>query len=105
MFEPDDGKPGGWSHYELARAIAWAMGRRPWIVHLGAAALTRAARLDRLLRGDKARLTPDRVGYMVHPDWTVSPSAAVPHDVWNPAIATRDGLKATARWYRENGWL
>ena len=26
-FEPDDGKRGGWSHYELARAIGWAMGQ------------------------------------------------------------------------------
>jgi nucleoside-diphosphate-sugar epimerase len=29
----------------------------------------------------------------------------VPADVWRPRIPTRDGLKATARWYRENGWL
>ena len=27
VFEPDDGRQGGWSHYEMARAIGWAMGR------------------------------------------------------------------------------
>ena len=54
IFEPDDGKPGGWSHHELARAIGWAMGRRPWVVHLSRASLERAARADRMLRGAKA---------------------------------------------------
>ncbi len=27
------------------------------------------ARIDRLLRGDKARLTPDRAAYFCHDDW------------------------------------
>ena len=105
VFEPDDGKPAGWSHYELARAIGWAMGQRPWVLHLSRASLDRAAKADRLLRRGRAKLTPDRVGYMAHPDWTVSAEAAVPEEVWRPRVATRDGLKATAKWYRENRWL
>ncbi len=105
VFEPDDGKAGGWGHYELARAIGWAMGKRPWVVHLSRAALDRAARVDRLLRRGKAKLTPDRVSYMAHPDWTVSAEAAVPPSIWTPRLPTREGLKATAKWYRENRWL
>jgi dTDP-D-glucose 4,6-dehydratase len=35
----------------------------------------------------------------------VSGDAAVPAERWTPAIPTRDGLKATAQWYRDNGWL
>ena len=105
VFEPDDGHKHGWSHYELARAIGWAMGRRPWVVHLSRASLDRAARADRLVRGSTARLTPDRVGYMSHPDWVVSPFAQVPGELWRPQIATREGLKATAKWYRDNKWL
>jgi uncharacterized protein YbjT (DUF2867 family) len=104
-FEPDDAHKGGWSHRELARVIGWAVGRRPYVMHLSGATLTRAARADRLLRGSRARLTADRIGYMLHPDWLVDERAAVPADVWRPRIPTRDGLKATARWYRENGWL
>ncbi len=105
VFEPDDGHKHGWSHYELARAIGWAMERRPWVVHLSRASLERAARADRLVRGGKARLTPDRVGYMSHPDWVVSPFDRPPAELWKPEVPTREGLKATAKWYRDNKWL
>jgi len=105
VFEPDDGRTGGWSHYELARAIGWAMGRRPYVLHLSRPALERVARADRLVRRSKAKLTLDRVGYMSHPDWVVSQDARPPEALWTPQIPTRDGLKATARWYKENRWI
>lgn len=105
VYEPDDGRKDGWSHYELARAIGWAMGRRPWVVHLSRASLERVARADRFVRGRKAKLTLDRVGYMTHPDWVVTPAARPPADLWRPLIPTREGLKATAAWYRAKGWL
>jgi uncharacterized protein YbjT (DUF2867 family) len=105
MFEPDDGHQGGWSHRELARVIGWAVGRRPWVVHLSRGALTGAARADRLIRRSRARLTADRVGYMTHPDWLARPEFAVPPAIWRPRIPTRDGLKQTALWYREKRWL
>ncbi|GGD98228.1 epimerase [Tsuneonella deserti] len=104
-FEPDDGHNGGWSHRELARVIGWAVGRRPMVIHLSRTMLTHAARADRLVRRSRARLTADRVGYMLHPDWLVDESRAVPAELWQPRIQTRDGIKATARWYREQGWL
>jgi nucleoside-diphosphate-sugar epimerase len=104
-FEPDDGKPGGWSHDELARAIGWALGRRPFVLRLTPAMMQWAARADLRLRGNKAKLTPDRVGYLTHPDWVVSSAAQVPTTLWETRIPTRDGLKATAQWYRENRWL
>lgn len=105
IFEPDDGHAGGWSHRDMARAIGWAVGRRPWVPHLSRATLTHLSRLDRAVRGPRAKLTLDRVGYMSHPDWVADPARRVPATVWQPRIATREGLKATARWYREQGWL
>ncbi len=105
VFEPDDGRKGGWSHYEMARAIGWAMGRRPWVLHLSRGSLERAARADRFLRRDKAKLTLDRVGYMAHPDWVVSHGARPPAELWQPQVPTRAGLKATAQWYRDNRWI
>lgn len=105
VFEPDDGREGGWSHRELARTIGWATGHRPWVPHLSAVMLARASRLDRQLRGDKAKLTADRVSYMIHPDWVCDPARAVPAAVWAPRVPSRAGLKATARWYREHRWL
>lgn len=64
-----------------------------------------AAALDKTLRGAGAKLTPDRIGYMVHPDWVSHPESAVPPELWRPQIATREGLEATAEWYRAEGWL
>lgn len=104
-FEPDDGREGGWSHKELARAIGKAMGRPVFAPHLPRPVLEGAARLDRLLRGDGARLTADRVGYMSHPNWVARSSMKVPPAVWAPQIAGEKGLAATAQWYREEGWL
>ncbi|GMM93248.1 NAD-dependent epimerase/dehydratase family protein [Qipengyuania sp. MTN3-11] len=104
-IEPDDGTPGGYTHKELARLIGSAVGRRVFAPHLPKSLLFAAARADRLLRGRKAKLTPDRAGYMVHPDWVCDPAKAVPGDVWAPRIAGPEGLAATAAWYREQGWL
>ncbi len=105
VFEPDDGKRGGWSHDELARAIGWAVGRRPKVLGLSRRTMEWAAKADGALRRDRAKLTLDRVGYMCHPDWVVSHGARVPPVLWRPKVETRAGLKATAQWYREQGWL
>jgi len=104
-FEPDDGRANGWSHYEMARAIGWAVGRRPFVLGLTPAAMHRAARIDTALRRGKAKMTPDRASYFSHPDWVVSHGARPPEALWQPQIPTREGLKATAQWYRAAGWL
>jgi nucleoside-diphosphate-sugar epimerase len=107
-FEPDDGRPDGWDHADLARAIGSAVrgkGRQLWVPRLPPRLLMLAARTDRLLRGRAARLTPDRAAYMSHPDWVTSPAARVPAALWQPEVPTRDGLRATADWYRAAGWL
>ena len=104
-FEPDDGRKDGWSHHELARAIGFAMGRRPRIIGLSRRAMERAARIDMLVRRSRAKLTLDRAVYFSHPDWVVSESARPPASLWQPQIESREGIKLTANWYREQGWL
>lgn len=104
-FEPDDGQPGGWSHVDMARAIGLAVGRRPFVLSLPRRVLEWVARADRRMRKDRAKLTLDRVGYMCHPDWTVSAGMQPPAELWQPQIATDIGLHATAAWYRDMGWL
>jgi nucleoside-diphosphate-sugar epimerase len=104
-FEADDGEPGGWPHEGFARAIGWALGKRITTFAAPRPLLFAAAWADRLLRGKKAKLTPDRASYMSHPDWVIDRNAAPPAALWQPLVKTRDGLKTTARWYKANGWL
>jgi nucleoside-diphosphate-sugar epimerase len=106
IYEPDDGREGGWSHKELAQAIGAAVGkRRVFAPHLPQGALRIAARIDGALRGPGAKLTPDRVGYMCHPNWVSRSDRKVPPGLWQPTIAGEEGLKATAAWYAREGWL
>ena len=105
-YEPDDGREGGWSHKEMAQAIGRAVGRSAVLApHLPAGILSLAASADRLLRGDRAKLTADRVGYMCHPNWIARFDRAVPREIWEPKIESEEGLKATADWYKAEGWL
>jgi uncharacterized protein YbjT (DUF2867 family) len=104
LYEVDDGAQ--LTHAELARAIGRAVGRPHLLpVALPGAALRLGARLDRLVRGKGAKLTPDRVGYLLHPDWVADPARRPPPELWRPFVAAEAGLAATARWYRGRGLL
>lgn len=105
VIEPDDGRASGWTHREFAAALGRAVGRKAVALATPRPVLRLGAAFDRLLRGDKAKLTPDRAAYFAHPDWVISSSSAPPKDVWRPEIATEDGLASTAEWYRAEGWL
>ena len=105
VLEPDDGRPGGWTHREFASALGRAVGRRAVSLATPRPLLRFGAAVDRFVRRDKAKLTPDRAAYFCHPDWVVSASSAPAKDVWRPEIATEEGLAQTAAWYRAKGWL
>jgi len=103
--EPDDGHPSGWTHAEFADLLGAAVGRKVRTLSMPRLATAAAARADRLLRGTKAKLTPDRAAYFCHPDWVADPVKAVPLELWKPAIPTLQGLTETAAWYRSNNLL
>jgi nucleoside-diphosphate-sugar epimerase len=105
LIEPDDGKPGGWTHREFARALGAAVGTRPAIVSSPGIQLRLAARADQLFRREKAKLTVDRAAYFSHRNWVVEPKRAAPADLWRPEIATEQGLRETADWYKAKAWL
>ena len=105
LIEADDGKPGGWTHREFARALAAAVGTRAAVISSPGILLRLAARADQLLRGEKAKLTVDRAAYFSHRNWVVDTKLGSPPELWQPQIPTGQGLKETADWYREMGWL
>lgn len=104
VIEPDDGRTDGWSHREFGDALGRAVGVKARVVSTPRPLLSFAARIDRLVRGHGAKLTPDRVSYFCHPDWVVSPDRPPPPG-WHAEIPTEQGLADTARWYCEQGWL
>jgi nucleoside-diphosphate-sugar epimerase len=105
LIEPDDGRKGGWTHREFGDALGRAVGVRARTISTPRFLLALGSRLDRLLRRDRAKLTPDRVAYFCHPDWVATPERAAPPDLWRPRIDTDQGLADTGAWYREHGWL
>lgn len=105
LIEPDDGKPGGWTHREFARALADAVGTKAAVISSPGILLRLAARADQLLRGEKAKLTVDRAAYFSHRNWVVEAKRSAPKALWQPRIETSDGLAQTAAWYRDQGWL
>ena len=105
LVEPDDGRAGGWSHHEFAEALGRAVGRRGLRLSIPRSLMRAGAFVDRLVRRGRAKLTADRCAYFCHPDWVASPARGVPPDLWRPLIDTEQGLAATARWYRDHGWL
>lgn len=105
LVEADDGKPGGWTHREFARALADAMGTRAVVISSPGLLLRLAAPLDHLVRGEKAKLTADRAAYFSHRNWVIEAKRACPPQLWRPQIETLAGLRDTADWYKAQGWL
>ncbi len=105
LVEPDDGRHGGWRHEEFGQALGRALGRRVATLSTPQSILNLCARVDRLVRRDRAKLTPDRVAFFCHPDWMVDPGRGAPESLWKPQVDTEQGLADTVSWYRERGWL
>lgn len=105
MFEPDDGRPRGWTHKQLAKAIGNAVGKSNVALSMPRTMLKMGAAIDQLVRRDKAKLSADRAAYFSHRDWVVKDDRRPPETFWRPQIDTEAGLSATADWYRSMGWL
>jgi uncharacterized protein YbjT (DUF2867 family) len=105
IYEPDDGREGGWDHRFFARTLGRLFGKRAATFALPRFALRGAARVDRLVRRDRAKLTADRVSYFCHPDWVARAERKPPAALWTPIVRTPTALKQTAEWYKAEGWL
>lgn len=104
-YEPDDGRENGWEHRHFARTLSRLFGKRAATFSLPKALMHGASRIEGLFRRRNAKLTADRVNYFCHPDWVVTAERRPPTTLWQPEVRTPTGLKQTAEWYREQGWL
>jgi nucleoside-diphosphate-sugar epimerase len=101
IYEVDDGKDGGHSHFDMAMAAAHALARPVRPVRIGPGPMTAVAFLNSLQPGAQI-LTPAKVRELFHPDWTVrGPRLAGPP----PRYGLTEGFRDTVGWYRRHGWL
>ena len=105
IYEPDDGREGGWQHRHFARTLSRIYGKRATTVAMPKLVMKAASLLDRLFRRKSAKLTADRVDYFCHPDWVAWTERRPPPALWAPQVRTATGLKETADWYKAEGWL
>lgn len=106
MYEPWDDNAYGYTHKDLAKMIGEAVGNPNAVAAaLPPQVMQWGAKLDGLIRGNKAKLTEDRVGYMLHKDWVSDLRRAPPISIWQAVWDAEAGLKMTAQWYKEKGWL
>jgi uncharacterized protein YbjT (DUF2867 family) len=104
IYEPDDGAAEGYAHKLFGKMLGEAVGR-PGVTTIAVPRLLLriGAFCDEQRHGASAKLTRDRVAYFCHPDW-VSVKRP-PEDMWQAELRGLEGLKATADWYRHEGWL
>lgn len=92
----------------MGASIARAMGRRGLRVTVPGGVLRAAAAVAGLLaraRGRPVLLSDDRAAEFLAPAWIASPEALARDAGWTAATALEPGIAATARWYRDAGWL
>jgi nucleoside-diphosphate-sugar epimerase len=93
---------------ELLACIGAAVGRRAALVRVPEPALRALGAVAEEIarwRGDRPLFSRDKVVEFLAPGWECDPSRAMRELGWSPARTLEDGLAATARWYRERGWI
>ncbi|HJU65900.1 MAG TPA: NAD(P)-dependent oxidoreductase [Gemmatimonadaceae bacterium] len=93
---------------EVVNALGRAVGRGVREIAVPRAAADVAALGSRLvarLRRTKPLLTPERVRDMMQPAWVCDDSEARSQLGYLPRVSLEAGVKSTAAWYREHGWL
>ena len=93
---------------EVAQWIAAAYGRPTWRVPVPQAALAVAglplAAAGRLLRRDLL-LSRDKLREITQPAWVLATCCVQAELGYRPRVSTRDGVRHTAQWYLDHGWL
>ena len=92
----------------VAQWIAAAYGRPTWRVPVPQAALAVAglplAAAGRLLRRDLL-LSRDKLREIAQPAWVLATRCIQAELGYQPRVRTRDGVRHTAQWYLDHGWL
>lgn len=106
VFMASDGLPYTWS--EVIGAMEEALDRKARRLRVPPGLLLPAAVLARLLRPLLRRpplFSLDKVREALRPSWVASPEKARRELEWRPCRFLPEGVRSTAEWYRQAGWL
>lgn len=93
---------------EFARAIGGALGRTPRLLSVPeglARGIAFAAEWRARRRGRATILSRDRVRDLAQARWVCDPARAVAELAFRPEYDVQGGVRETAAWYREAGWI
>ncbi|NIQ55942.1 MAG: hypothetical protein GWN85_21455 [Gemmatimonadetes bacterium] len=92
---------------ELAAAMGRAVGRRAVTLYVPAVCVQAAGALAELLGLGRrpGHLDRRRAWELTRRAWTCRVTETVEGLRWMPEYDSERGLRATAEWYREEGWL
>jgi nucleoside-diphosphate-sugar epimerase len=93
---------------EMGRAVAAAVGRRARVVRVPAGLLSGLAAVSETaagLMGRSSIFNRDKARELLAPGWLCETEAARAALNFEADIPLADGLRMTAQWYREQGWL
>jgi dihydroflavonol-4-reductase len=93
---------------DVGRAVARELGknyRHFFLPRWLAAAAGIAGDLWSGATGRAATISSQKVQELLQPSWLCNPSKAKAALGFSPEINLEDGIKQTANWYRQNGWL
>jgi nucleoside-diphosphate-sugar epimerase len=102
--EIDDGRPGGYSHEDMAAAAAGALGRRVHPLRIPQGLIGMVAALNSLRRSAQI-LTPAKVRELFHPDWVAHDRSLAAATGFVARYDLSEGFGHTIWWYRARGWL
>ena len=107
-YEPDDGRPGGYSWRHLVDCAGRACGTTPRLVRVPPAVLGCAAVLAAgvgALSGQPSILSPGKVREIRHLDWVSHGTPLAEATGWQPGWQLSAGFAQTVAWYRTETWL
>lgn len=93
---------------DVARMVARAVGRKARVVRLPAALIRAAAGLNQLAHAAVGRSTifnADKAREMLAPGWLCETETAARVLGFHARVPLEQGLRDTAQWYRDHGWL
>lgn len=102
--EIDDGRPGGYSHGDMAAAAAGALGRRIHPLRVPQVLVGAAAGLNSLRRSAQI-LTPAKVRELFHSDWVAHDRSLAAATGFAARYDLIEGFSHTICWYRAVSWL